>query len=153
MPLSRRDDLVCSLLLTASLFLFVCLRGDTLYIGAWYYLAVPLATLLPGLIWRMPALFLSGSAIAAVGSLLLYMRAMASLQEPDGLLVLGHLFSTPGLLAGAVFAAWLLRSRVRVTLPWLVAGIGFFAAVLGFLLAQLLICSRVMDCGVLSWWA
>ncbi|MEE1925209.1 hypothetical protein V0R50_25720 [Pseudomonas sp. 148P] len=153
MPLSRRNDLVCSLLLIAALFLFVCLTGDTLYIGAWYFLAIPLATLLPGLIWRTPALFLSGSAIAAITSLLSYMAVMANLKQPEGLLVLGHLFSAPGLLAGAAFAAWLLRSRVRVTLPWLVAGTGFLAAALGFLAAQLLVCSSVMYCGALSWWA
>ncbi|MHA6195424.1 hypothetical protein ACX3YG_13745 [Pseudomonas wadenswilerensis] len=150
---SRRNDLICSLLLIAALFLFICMRGDTLYIGSWYYLAVPLATLLPGLMWRAPALFLSGSAVAALASLLLYMAIMASLKQPEGLLGLGHFFSAPGLLAGAAFAAWLLRSRVRVTLPWLVAGIGFLGAALGFLIAQLLVCSSVMYCGVLSWWA
>jgi hypothetical protein len=44
-------------------------------------------------ILRVPGLFLTEATAAAVGTLLMYMNIMFSLEHPDGLLVLGHIFS------------------------------------------------------------
>lgn len=83
-------------------------------------------------------------------TLLIYMNIMASLDHPEGLFVLGHVFSMPGMLLGVAASAWLLRYRVKASLPWIVAGIGFLGAALGFIVAQMIVCNTLMYCGPLS---
>ncbi|WP_077046970.1 hypothetical protein [Pseudomonas sp. KK4] len=150
MTIGVRHDLAYSLLLFAPILLYASMGADPLYSGFWYLLGVPVAALVPGLILRAPALFLTGTTAAAIASLLVYMKVMLSHARPEGLLVLGHLFSMPGMLVGAGVAAWLLKYRVKARLPWIVAGVGFLGAALGFLLAQMILCSTMMHCGVLS---
>jgi len=124
--------------------------NDPLYTGSWYLWSVPVLALLPGLILRAPALFLTGTTAAAQVSLLVYMNIMFSVARTDGLLALGHLFSMPGMLLGTTVSAWLLRYHVRASLPWLVASVAFLGATLGFLVFQIAVCNTVMYCGVLS---
>lgn len=149
MTIGRRDDLAYSILLITPLIAYASTGADPLYTGAWYLLGVPVATFLPGLILRVPALFLNGTTAAALASLLAYMNIMFSLPRPDGLLALG-LFSMPGMLVGSGMSAWLLRHRVKASLPWLVAGIAFLGAALGFLALQMLVCTTVLYCSALS---
>ncbi|MBP5077720.1 hypothetical protein HUS84_27905 [Pseudomonas chlororaphis] len=106
MLIGRSDDLAYSVLLIAPAVLYVSLGANPLYTGAWYLIAVPLATVVLGVILRVPALFLTGATAAAVGTLLIYMNIMFSLEHPDGLLALGHVFSMPGMLAGIGVSAW-----------------------------------------------
>ncbi|MFJ4371095.1 hypothetical protein ACIP1T_00585 [Pseudomonas japonica] len=150
MTVGRNNDLAYSILLISPVLLYANMGADPLYTGTWYLLGMPVAMLLPGLILRAPALFLTGTTAAAIASLLIYAKIMFSLARPDGLLVLGHLFSTPGMLVGTGMSAWLLRYRVKASLPWLVAGIGFLGAALGFMVAQIIVCNTLMYCGVLS---
>ncbi|MDU9391959.1 hypothetical protein [Pseudomonas sp. zfem002] len=150
MTVGRNNDLAYSILLISPVLLYANMGADPLYTGIWYLLGMPVAMLLPGLILRAPALFLTGTTAAAIASLLIYAKIMFSLARPDGLLVLGHLFSTPDMLVGTGMSAWLLRYRVKASLPWLVAGIGFLGAALGFMIAQMIVCSTLMYCGVLS---
>ena len=100
MTIGRRDDLAYSILLITPLIAYASTAAGPLYTGACYLLGVPMATLLPGLILRVPALFLTGTTAAALASLLAYMNIIFSLPRPDGLLALGHLFSMPGMLVG-----------------------------------------------------
>lgn len=150
MTVGFKEDLACSILLFAPVLLYAIVGGDPLYSGFWYLLGVPVAALLPGLILRAPALFLTGTTAAAIASLLIYMNVMFSLARPEGLLVLGHLFSVPGMLLGTGVCAWLLKYRVKASLPWLVAGMAFLGAVIGFMIAQMILCSTLMYCGALS---
>ncbi|MHA6139897.1 hypothetical protein ACX3YC_21100 [Pseudomonas mohnii] len=48
------------------------------------------------------------------------------------------------------WSAWLLRYRVKASLPWIVAGVGFLGAALGFMVAQMIVCNTLMYCGALS---
>lgn len=150
MVTGRRKDLAYSILLIISILLYQSTGHDPLYAGNWYLPGVPVAILLACLLLRTPALFITGTTAAAIASLLLYMKVMLNQPHPDGLLVLGHLFSLPGLLIGTSVSAWLLRHRIKASLPWLVAGIAFMGAALGFLAAQMVVCNTLMYCGVLS---
>ena len=150
MIVGRDDDLAYSILLITLVLLYASMGADPLYAGSWYLFSVPLATLLLGLILRVPALFLTGTTAAAIVSLLIYMKIMLGLARPEGLLVLGHLFSMPGMLLGTGVSARLLRCRVKTTLSWLVAGIAFLGAAIGFMIAQMILCSTLMYCGALS---
>lgn len=150
MTVGRRDDIAYSILLMTPVLLYTSTGADPLYTDAWYLLGAPGAMLLPGLILRAPALFLTGTTAAAIASLLMYVIIQFSLPRPDGLLALGHIFSMPGMLVGTAVSAWLLRYRVKASLPWLVASIAFLGATLGFMVAQMIVCNTLLYCGVLS---
>lgn len=150
MTVSRRDDLTYSILMITAVLLYASMGADPLYTGQGYLIAVFAVTLVPGLILRAPALFLSGTTVTAIASLLVYMKIMSSLDRIEGMLALGHMLSVPGMLVGAGGSAWLLRYRVKTRLPWMVAGIGVLGAALGFMVAQMVVCNTMMYCGVLS---
>ncbi|ELF6205346.1 hypothetical protein [Pseudomonas putida] len=150
MTVSRRDDLTYAILMITAVFLYSSMCADPLYTGLGYLLAVPAVTLIPGLILRAPALFLTGTTVTAIATLLIYMKIMSSLDHTEGMLGLGHMFSVPGMLIGAGVSAWLLRDRVKTRLPWIVAGIGVLGAALGFMIAQIVVCNTLMYCSALS---
>lgn len=145
-----RKDLVCSMVLVTLVLVYASSAGNKLYLGYWYLVGVPVVMLLPGLILRARALFLTGTTAAAIITLLVYMAIVSSLGRDGGLVGLGHLFSVPGMFVGASVSAWLLRFRVNVSSPWIVAGVAFLSAGLGFMIAQVIVCNTVMYCGALS---
>lgn len=145
-----RDDLIWSVVLVALVLVYACTAGNTLFLGYWYLLGVPALLLLPGLILRARALFLTGTTAAVVVTLLIYMAIAPSLGRDSGLVGLGHVFSVPGMFVGSSVSAWLLRFRVNASLVWIVAGVAFLGAGLGFMIAQAIVCNTVMYCGALS---
>ncbi|OUM34495.1 hypothetical protein B8W72_10860 [Pseudomonas putida] len=150
MTLSRRDDLTCAILMITAVLLYFSMGADPLYTGLGYLIAVPAVTLVPGLILQAPALFLTGTTGTAIVTLLAYMKIMSSLDQTEGMLALGHMFSVAGMLVGAGVSAWLLRYHLKTSLPWIVAGIGVLGAALGFMVAQMVVCNTLMYCGSLS---
>jgi hypothetical protein len=145
-----RTDLACSIFLVILVLVYASSAGNKLCLGYWYLVGVPLVVSLPGLILRTRALFLTGTSAAAVTSLLVYMAIISSKGRDGGLVGLGHLFSVPGMFIGASVSAWLLRFRLNMSLPWMVAGVAFLTAGLGFMIAQVIVCNTVMYCGALS---
>jgi|SRR5690606_3455086 len=141
-----RTDLALAMTLSLILPGIVLLLGDPLYIGLWYYLAVPTAALALGLALRCPPFFLSGSVIAVVLTLATYM--LINRHGREGLMVLGHLSSLPGAGVGLLMATLASRTRRHPLQCFGLALLGFLS---GFLLNQLLICNSVMWCGPLSW--
>jgi hypothetical protein len=150
MTVGRRDDFTYSILLMIPALLYASMGANPLNTGIGYLVAVPVVVLVPGLILRAPALFLTGTTATAVATLLIYMKIMSSLDHTEGMFALGHVFSMPGMLVGAGVSAWLLRYRVKASLPWIAAGIGFLGAALGFMVAQMIVCNTLMYCGALS---
>ncbi|HSX70189.1 MAG TPA: hypothetical protein VLF16_04580, partial [Pseudomonas sp.] len=69
---STRRDLARALALTGLFSCVVLVLGDHLYLGIWYYLAVPLAALGLGLLCRCPPWFLTGTTIGALLTLAVY---------------------------------------------------------------------------------
>jgi hypothetical protein len=145
-----RDDLACSTFLVALVLVYASIAGNTLYLGPRYIIGVSVILLLPGLMLRARALFLTGTTAAAMVTLLLYMAIVTRAGREGGLVGLGHVFAAPGMFLGAGVAAWLLRGRIHASLPWVVAALGFLGGGLGFILAQLIVCNTPMYCGVLS---
>lgn len=129
----------------------VAIKGDLLFVGLWYYLAVPIGIILLPAIIQPRASFLMGAATAVSVSFLAYQGIQLSLSRPEGLLALGHLFSAPGALIGAIALALVSRLR-KWTQPSLLLGVGFGGTIVGFLVAQVIVCSTKMYCGALTWW-
>lgn len=120
-----RDDLVYSLVLVALVVAYASSTSSALYLGYWYVIGVPVMMLIPGLILRVHAMFLTGTTAAVVVTLVVYMAFASSMGREGGLVGLGHLFSVPGMFVGASVSGWLLRFRINASLPWIVAGLRF----------------------------
>lgn len=145
-----KDDLVWSIALIALTLFYASYAGNTLHLGYGYLIGTPIIMLIPGLVLRARALFLTGTTVAVIVSLMAYMAIVSSLGREGGLFGLGHLFSAPGMFLGASVAAWLLRGRINASLPWIVAGFAFLCAGLGFMVGQMIVCTTVLYCGALS---
>ncbi len=119
--------------------------GDILYIGLWYYILVPVVGLGLGALFQANHYYLLGLTLAITTTFLTYMMININIRE--GLLALGHLFSLPGcaigITVGAIFAKYL-KQQISILL------VGFFAALGGFFINQLIVCNSFMYCGILS---
>lgn len=93
MAVSRRLDFGIAAGLPLALTVFVLIKGDPLYMGLGYYLAVFLVLLVLGAALRTRPLFLTGASLALSFTFLAYMAVNMLADRPEGLLGLGHLFS------------------------------------------------------------
>lgn len=139
MTISRKTDLACALLLVAAVFLYACTVAISLFSGPGYLAAVLVFALAPGLILRMPALFLSGTTAAAMSAMVYYMTVMTSRSPTEGLFIAGHMLSLPVMFVSACLTAWWVKLRSQPRRPWAIAGVGFLGTILGFTAFQLVI--------------
>lgn len=146
-----KDDLLYSVVLVALVLIYASTAGNALYLGYWYLVGVSAIALLPGLILRARAMFLTGTTAAVSLTLLIYMSVISSLGRDGGLMGLGHLFSVPGMFLGTSVSAWLLRFRLNANLAWVIAGVAFVGAGLGFMIGQVIVCNTVLYCDALSY--
>lgn len=147
MKVSRKVDAAIALSVALMPAVAQLLLGDPLYLGTWYYLAVPLTAITIGVTARAKPLFVLGTSLAVSLTLLIYAAVNLSLARPEGLLALGHLFSLPGAAAGTLIGAFLSR---RLSRPISVLALGFAGTLVGFFLNQLVVCNTVIWCGALS---
>jgi hypothetical protein len=147
--LTSLQDAGLAATISLTLAILVMLIGDPLYLGIWYYLIVP--TVVIGLCTaiRPAPMFRTGTALAITTSFLSFMSINWSAAKPEGLLGLGHIFSLPGGVMGAVSVAIVAR-RMAGASPWAQFLLGFGGFGLGYFMNQLVICNTVMWCGVLS---
>lgn len=144
MKVSRKTDAAIALSIALILALAQLLFGDPLYIGTWYYLAVPITAVVIGIIARAAPLFLLGASLAISVTLLAYIAIDRFLGRPDGLLGLGHLFSLPGAAIGTLISALLSR---RLSRPLSAMALGCAGTLVGFTLNQIVVCNTFMSCG------
>jgi hypothetical protein len=149
MPLSRSIDILLATAVSLVLVFLVLIKGDPLYLGAWYYFVVPLVILGSCFALRVPPLFLFGASLAIAITLLAVMSVNWRAARPEGLLGLGHLFSMPGAFAGALFTAVFIKRIDKIHLAS-AFGFGFVSLLAGYFINQLVVCNTVMWCGPLS---
>lgn len=149
MTLSRSFDAALATTVSLAVLLIVMLKGDALYVGFWYYIIAPVGLLGLCATLRPKALFLFGASLALSVTFIAYLVVNWGAVRPDGLLALGHLFSLPGAVVGALVAAVLLR-RNATNGPALGFIAGIVGVTAGFLINQLLVCNTVMWCGPIS---
>lgn len=149
MNISRIHDTYFSISLLSVVILLVLILGDAMYIGIWYYLAIPIAALLIAWGFKSPPLFQTGAVLGLSVTFLIYLSLNWSAERPEGLLGLGHLFSLPGAAIGLVLSAYIvkIRSIVGVLVGFTMGLLGVLA---GFFINQVVVCNTVMWCGVLS---
>jgi len=139
-------DLVISAIISIVVIAVVAVVGDYLYIGIWYYFALPVIAYFITLYMRPKRFFLSGVCLAISVSYIPYFYYNMTAVNKDGLLGLGHVFSLFGLGLGILLAAWYAKNK-QLNQYWLL-GLGFTSAAFGFVLNQAVICNTVMYCGI-----
>ncbi|WP_440873650.1 hypothetical protein [Thalassotalea sp. PLHSN55] len=125
----------------------VLVIGDYLYMGIWYYLAIPVVAYLLSLPFKPQNFFLTGISLAILLSYIPYFYFNITAIRPEGLLGLGHLFSLFGLALGIIFAGFYLKNKSLKPLPTLIMSFGISLS--GFLFNQLVVCNTVFYCGKL----
>jgi len=124
----------------------VLIIGDVLYIGLWYYIAIPFVAYLLTLPFKLKQYFLTGIGLAILLTYIPYFYYNLSATRPEGLLGLGHLFSLPGLAIGILLAGLYLKEKSLRSISLFT--IGFMVTFLGFLTNQFIVCKTVMYCGI-----
>lgn len=142
-------NLYLSILISMTAPILVLGIGDGMYVGLWYYFAVPLVILGVSAVFKLTSSFYTGVSTAITISFIIYLNINWTAQRPDGLLGLGHIFSLPGAFLLVMITAYLLKRRNN-RLPAQNLILGFFSFALGFFLNQIFLCNSLMYCGVLS---
>lgn len=146
-PSSTIDAIFAAVIALVAVF-SVMVKGDALYIGLWYYFAVPIVIVGIGATLRTKPMFLFGTSLAIAITLIFYMSINWHTSRPEGLLGLGHLFSLPGAVMGVFIAATLLKRKATTSLS--IAFIyGLIGLLTGFFVNQLIVCNTVLYCGQL----
>lgn len=123
--------------------------GDPLYIGLWYYMAIPSVAYLLTLLFKPKQYFLTAISLVILLSYIPYFYRNLFAVRPEGLLGLGHLLSLPGLTIGILFVGLYLKNKSLNS--FIISTISFIGASFGFLINQLIVCNTVMYCGNLIW--
>ncbi|MDQ1297572.1 MAG: hypothetical protein QG558_110 [Campylobacterota bacterium] len=142
-------NLYLSILISMTVPILVFGIGDGMYVGFWYYFAVPLVILGVSAAFKLTSSFYTGVSTAIAISFIIYLNINWTAERPDGLLGLGHIFSLPGAFLLVMITAYLLK-RKNNRLPAQNLILGFFSFALGFFLNQIVLCNSLIYCGILS---
>lgn len=147
-PSHTHDRIFFCITIMAPLLL-VLLLGDSLYMGLWYYIVIPVFVFVAVETCQPPVFFRSGIALGITVTFIVYLSINWFDDNPDGLLGLGHLFSLPGVAVGYLLAALLLRKQKMMASP-VVYFSAFLSVLMGFFMNQVALCNSLMFCGVLT---
>jgi hypothetical protein len=126
--------------------LVIAIKGDPLFVGAWYYLAAPVVVISAAALVQPQIWLLIGIALGSSLSFLAYQWVQLTAQRVEGLLGLGHLFSVSGALIAALAIAYISRRRNWEDPRGLFVA-GLVAWAVGFVIAQVIVCNTVFYCG------
>lgn len=149
MTATRTLDATLATAVALAMLILVLIKGDALYIGVWYYLAVPIVVLGICAAFRLAPFFLFGTSLAIAISMLAVMSVNWRASRPEGLLGLGHLFSLPGAFVGVIAGSFIAR-KLEVVNPFFAFLLGVAGFGAGYFVNQLLVCNTVVWCGPLS---
>lgn len=128
----------------------VIVGGDSLSTAYLYPLLAPIVTFEICSWAEMRPYYLAGVSVVMFLTILIYLSINWFSSRPEGLLVLGHLFSLPGLILGAI--AFSNRDRTGTHGYAASVFLGIVGASIGFSVAQGVTCNTVMYCGALSFY-
>lgn len=146
MPTLRQFDLLLAAGVALATLTYPLSVGDPLFLGAWYYIAVPVVVIGAAVSLEVGPLFVFGTACALTLTYVPYWYFQASSARPEGLLGLAHMFSLPGSLIGLAVADRVLR-RLEAKRSFVLFTVGAVATFLGFLLVEFSACAMRVYCG------
>jgi hypothetical protein len=146
---SRSNDILLATFISLGVTFLALIKGDALYLGIWYYLAVPAIILSLCATLRPAPLFLTGASLGIAITLLCVMSVNWKSSNPEGLLGLGHVSSLPGAIIGVIIAALIAKKKI-IEFPYTSFSMGLGGLLVGYLINQTIVCNTVMWCGPLS---
>ncbi|MGA4321772.1 hypothetical protein [Ectopseudomonas hydrolytica] len=149
MHISRSNDILLAAIVSLAVVWLALINGDALYLGIWYYFAVPIVILGACAALNPAPLFLTGTSLGIAISLLCVMSVNWGASRPEGLLGLGHLFSLPGAIISAILTASLVKRKFG-NRPLMALSLGLSGLLIGYFINQIIVCNSVMWCGPLS---
>lgn len=149
MPSTHFFDIALSVLVVLGLGALVAVKGDALYVGAWYYTVIPFVIIGLCALLKPKPFFLLGASLGLAATYVVYLAINWRSEDPEGLLALGHLFSLPGALIAVLAVASRSRHRNSVT-PIMGFAYGAGGLITGFCINQLVVCNTLMWCGPFS---
>ena len=127
----------------------ILIVGDPLYIGIWYYIAIPIVGYLISIPFKPKQFFLTGIILTILLSYTPYFYYNLTSERPEGLIGIGHLFSLFGLALGIILAGFYIKGKSINPLFTLI--ISFGISLSGFLINQLVVCNTVLHCDNFIW--
>ncbi len=115
----------------------VSIIGDYMFVGWWYYSAIPIVAYFITLYYRPKVSLLLGINFAIITTYIPYFYENMTASRPEGLLGLFHLFSLPGLAIGVIFSAYYMRNKECSTMKTFL--VGLFISLSFFIANQLLL--------------
>lgn len=149
MTVTRTLDVSLAIAVALAMVALVAFKGDALYLGLWYYIAVPVVVLGACATIRPAPLFLSGAELAIAISMLALMSVNWCADRPEGLLGLGHIFSMPGAFIVVVTTAFVTK-KMQIVRPFPAFLLGLGGCGGGYFLNQQVVCNTVIWCGPMS---
>ena len=149
MHISRANDIYLAAALSLAVVWLTMINGDALYLGVWYYFAVPIVILGACAALRPTPLFLTGTSLGIAITLICLMSINWGSSRPDGFLGLAHIFSLPGAIITVLFAASLAKRKFE-NKPFTAMSLGLSGLLIGYFINQVIVCNTVMWCGPLS---
>ncbi len=119
--------------------------GDVLYVGIWYYIAVPVVAYIVALPFKPKKYFFTGIALVIFFTYIPHVYYVFTTPRPDGFHGLIHVFSLPGLALGVILAGLYTKHTTRTAV--VIFPMVFVFSSLGFLLNQLIVCNTILHCG------
>ena len=134
-------NLFCNLkiFILASLvpIILVLIFGDSMYVGLWYYILIPVVGGIIVSPLQPSSSFFSGMGIAIALTYMPFLISNWVSDMPEGFILFWHLFSFPGIILGLLSGAFFCkRTNRRGKTEFL---IGFSSVMAGFLLSLLVI--------------
>ncbi|OEC59404.1 MULTISPECIES: hypothetical protein [Pseudomonadaceae] len=132
---ARSLDIAIGVIFVVVFAALIDIRGDVLFIGLWYYLAVIGGAFVSAVLANPRPFFAGGAVLAAGLSLALYVWLNWHPNARSGLLGIAHLLSLPGAAVGVVALGVVSRRRKwrRESRLFSAGFLGFF---LGFVVNQ-----------------
>lgn len=140
---TRTLDISLAIAASLAMVVLVIFKGDSLYLGLWYYITVPVVILGSCAGFRPAPLFLFGIASSIAISMLTLMSVNWHAARPEGLLGLVHIFSLPGAFIAALGTVFIAR-KIQTTNPSVFFLLGLIGYGSGYFINQLVIFNKVM---------
>ena len=113
--------------------ILVLIFGDSMYVGLWYYILIPIAAWIIVTPLQPNSSFFSGMGVAIALSYMPFLISNWISDMPHGFILFWHLFSLPGIVVGALVGAYFCNYPNEKGEVIFLKGFG--SIVVGFLLA------------------
>ncbi len=145
---NNKKNFIITMVFVIATLTTVSVIGNYMFVGWWYYSAIPTVAYFITLYYRPKVSLLLGINFAIITTYIPYFYVNMTASRAEGLLGLGHLYSLLGLAIGIAVSACYIGNKEYPVIKTFLAG--FLISLLFFFINQLIVCNSVMYCGCFS---